>query len=96
MGGVKWVSNLHVRKKDGVVCLSDAECSYAHKEGPLLPVEGWHITLKATKPESTANMQGHALQRKGVIPSCPQSMPHKGMPPNLPKLLPWIALESNP
>ena len=48
MGGVKWVSNPHVRKKDKVVCLSDVECSYPHKEGPLPPVEGWHHTLKKT------------------------------------------------
>ena len=46
MGGVKWVSNPHVRKKDKVVCLFDAECSYPPKEGPSLPVEGWHHTLK--------------------------------------------------
>ena len=53
-GGVKWVSNPCVGKKDEVVCLSDVECSYPHKEGPLPPVEGWHITLETTKPESTA------------------------------------------
>ena len=41
MGGVKWVSNPCVRKNDDVVYLSDAECSYPPKEGPLLPVEGW-------------------------------------------------------
>ena len=28
MGGVKWVSNPHVRVKDKAVCLSDVECSY--------------------------------------------------------------------
>ena len=28
MGGVKWVSNPHVRVKDQAVCLSDVECSY--------------------------------------------------------------------
>ena len=28
MGGVKQVSNPHVRVKDEVVCLSDTECSY--------------------------------------------------------------------
>ena len=61
MGGVKQISNPHVRKKDEVVCLSDAECSYPHKEGPSLPVEGWHITLETTKPESTAKAQGHDL-----------------------------------
>ena len=60
MGGVKWVSNPHVRKRDKVVCCSDAECSYPPTEGPLLPVEGWHHTLKRSKPESTANAQGHA------------------------------------
>ena len=54
MGGLKWVSNPHVRKKDEVVCLSDAECSYPHKEGPSPPVEGWHHTLEITKPELTA------------------------------------------
>ena len=46
MGGVKWVSNPHVREKDKVVCLLDAECSYPPKEGPSLSVEGWHHTLK--------------------------------------------------
>ena len=28
LGGVKWVSNPHVKVKDKVVCLSDMECSY--------------------------------------------------------------------
>ena len=45
-GEVKWVSNPHVRKKDKVVCLSDAECFYPPKEGPSPPVEGWHHTLE--------------------------------------------------
>ena len=27
-GGVKWVSNPHVRENDNVVYLSDVECSY--------------------------------------------------------------------
>ena len=53
-GRVKWVSKPCVRKKDKVVCLSDAECSYPHKEGPLPPVEGWFLTLERTKPELTA------------------------------------------
>ena len=70
-GGVKWVSNLYVGKKVKVVCLSDAECSYPHKEGPLLPVEGWHITLKITKLELTANTQGHDLLRMGVTLGSP-------------------------
>ena len=46
MGGVKWVSNPHVRKNDKVVYLPDAECSYPLKEGPLPPVEGWLHTLQ--------------------------------------------------
>ena len=46
MGGVKLVSNPCVRKKDNVVYLSDMECSYPCKEGPLLPVEGSHHTLE--------------------------------------------------
>ena len=46
MGGVKWVSNPCVRKNDNVVCLSDVECSYPPKEGPLPPVEGWLHTLQ--------------------------------------------------
>ena len=46
MGGVKWVSNPHVRNKDKVVYMSDVEGSYPPKEGPLLPVEGWHHNLK--------------------------------------------------
>ena len=45
-GGVKWVSNPPVRKKENVVYLSDVECSYPPKEGPLPPVEGWHHALK--------------------------------------------------
>ena len=53
MGGVKLESNTCVGKKEKVVCLSDVECSYSHKEGPLLPVEGWLHTLKRTKPELT-------------------------------------------
>ena len=61
MGGVKQVSNPHVRVKDEVVCLSDAECSYPPKEGHSLTVEEWHLTLKRTKPEPTANAQGHGL-----------------------------------
>ena len=44
-GGVKWVSNPHVRN-DNVVYLSDTEYSYPPKEGPLPPVEGLHHTLK--------------------------------------------------
>ena len=51
MGEVKWVSNPHVGKKDDVFCHSDVECSYPHKEGPSPPVEGWHHTLKTTKPD---------------------------------------------
>ena len=51
---VKWVSKPHVGKYN-VVHLSDAECSYPPEEGPSLPVEGWHHTLKGSKPESTAN-----------------------------------------
>ena len=54
-GRVKWVSNPHVRVKDEVVCLSDAECSYLPKEVPPLIIEEWHCTQKRTKPESTAN-----------------------------------------
>ena len=65
MGGVKWVSNPHVGKKDEAVCLSDMESSYPHKEGSLPPVEGWHITVETTKPESTAKAQGHALLGMG-------------------------------
>ena len=64
-GEVKWVSNPCVRKKDQVVCLSDAECSYPHKEGPSLPVEGWLHTLKRTRPELTVEAQGHALFKEG-------------------------------
>ena len=55
MGGMKWVSNPHVRVKDEVVCLSDMECSYSPKEGHSQTVEEQHCTLKRTKPESTAN-----------------------------------------
>ena len=55
MGGVKWEINPCVREKDKGVCLSDAECSYPPKEGPSLPVEGWHHTLERSEPESTAN-----------------------------------------
>ena len=65
MGGVKWVSNPQVRVIDKVVCLSDVECSYPPKEVPTLIVEEWHLTLQRTKPELTANTQGHALLRKG-------------------------------
>ena len=65
MGGVKWVSNPHVRKKDKVICLSDTECSYPPKEGPSPPVEGWHHTLERSKPELTANAQGHAPLKRG-------------------------------
>ena len=63
---VKWVSNPCVRAKDEVVCLSDVECSYPPREVPTLNVEEWHHTLQRTKPESTANAQGHALLKKGV------------------------------
>ena len=66
MGGVKWEINPHVREKDKVVCLSDRECSYPPEEGPSLPVEGWHHTLKRSKPELTANAQGCASLKKGV------------------------------
>ena len=43
MGGVKWVSNSHVRKNNKVVYLPDVECSYPPKEGPSPPVEGGSI-----------------------------------------------------
>ena len=66
MGGVKLVSNPHVRVKDEVVCLSDAECSYPPKEVPTLTVAEWHNTLQRTKPESTANARGHAPLKGGV------------------------------
>ena len=45
MGGVKQVSNPHVRKNDNVVYLSDTECSCPPKKGPPPPVEGWLHTL---------------------------------------------------
>ena len=50
MEEVKQVSNPHVRK-DKAVYLSDMECSYLPKEGPSPTVEGWHYTLKRSKPE---------------------------------------------
>ena len=39
MGGVKWVSNPHVRKNDNVVYLPDVECSYRPNSG----VVGGHL-----------------------------------------------------
>ena len=45
MGGVKWVSNPMSGRMTMFVYLSDAECSYSPKEGPLPPVEGWLHTL---------------------------------------------------
>ena len=54
MGGVKWVSNPHVRVKDKVVCLSDAECSYPPR-GTYTDLEEWHFTLRRTKPDSTVS-----------------------------------------
>ena len=54
-GGVKLVSNPHVRVKDGVVCLSDVECSCPPEEVPTLIVEEWHHTLQRTNPELTAS-----------------------------------------
>ena len=65
MGGVKWVSNPHVRVKDEVVSLSDAECSYPPKEVPTLIVEEWHHALLRTNPDLTANAQGCTLLKKG-------------------------------
>ena len=44
-GGVKWLSNPHVRKNNNVVYLSGGECSYPPKEGSSPPVEGWLHTL---------------------------------------------------
>ena len=46
MGGVKWLSNPHVRWKDNIIDLSDVECSYLPKKGPSPPVEGWQHTLE--------------------------------------------------
>ena len=60
MGGVKWVSNPCVGVKDKIGCPSDTECSYPPKEVPTPIVEERHHTLQKTKPESTANAQGHA------------------------------------
>ena len=45
MGGVKQVSNPHVRVKDEVVCLSDAWNAPTHLEVPTPIVEEWHCTL---------------------------------------------------
>ena len=53
-GGVKWVSNPHVRVKDKVVCFSDAECSYLPKEGHSLTVEEWHNTLKENQTRTNS------------------------------------------
>ena len=73
---MKWVSNPHVRVKDEVVCLSDAECSYPPKEGHSSTVEECHCTLERTKLELTANAQGHALLKRGVTgePPKPQAI----------------------
>ena len=46
MGGVKWVSNPHVRKNNNVVYLSDAECFNPPEEESLPPVEGWLHSLQ--------------------------------------------------
>ena len=47
MGGVKWVSNPHVRKNDNVCLLSLMwNAPTLPKEGPLPPVEGWLHTLQ--------------------------------------------------
>ena len=77
MGGMKWVSNPHVRVKDKVVCLSNVECSYPPKEVPTPIVEEWHCNLQRTKPELTANAQGCALPKEGGVthePQNPQAM----------------------
>ena len=55
MGGVKWVSNPHIRKNDKVVYLPDVECSYPPKEGPLPPVEGGSIP---SNEETRINSKG--------------------------------------
>ena len=58
MGGVKQVSNPHVRKNDNVVYLSDVECSYPPKEGSLLPVEGWLHTLQWSNQNQQPGHEG--------------------------------------
>ena len=63
-GGVKWVSNPHVRVKDKAVCLSDAECSYLPR-GTYLIVEEKHCTLGRTKLDLTASAQGCASLKEG-------------------------------
>ena len=79
MGGVKQVSTPHVRMKDEIVCLFDVECFYPPKEVPTLIVEEWHHTLQKTKPELTANAQGHAPPNERgrgqhVSPKIPQAI----------------------
>ena len=54
-GGSEICKYPHVRVKDEVVCLSDAECTYPPNEVPTPIVEEWHSTLQRTKPELTAN-----------------------------------------
>ena len=58
-GGVKQVSNSHVRVKDKAVYQSDVECSYLLR-GIYPIIEEWHCTLRRTKPDSTASTQGCA------------------------------------
>ena len=69
-GGVKWVSTPMSRGMTTSVYLSDAECSYPLKEGPLLPVEGGFISsIRNYKDENneetemTARALGHAPPR---------------------------------
>ena len=65
MGGVKWVSNPHVKKNDNVVYLPEVECSYPPKEGPSLPVEGQLHTLQGRNQNQQPEYEGMLFQNKG-------------------------------
>ena len=57
-GGVKWVSNPHVRV-DGYWPTTSMQNAPTHQEVPTLIIEWWHYTLQSsqTKNDST---RGHA------------------------------------
>ena len=58
MGGVKWVSNLHVRV-EGHWPTTSMQNAPAHREVPTPIIEGWHYTLQSSQTINNS-ARGHA------------------------------------
>ena len=54
------------------VYLSDVECSYPPKEGPLPPVEGWLHTLQWRNQNQQPGNEGVLFQKGGMLDKPPK------------------------